>query len=854
MNTSTKTFFYQKHFTILFSLFYIFGALGCFHNNAIIFALIAFVILAILIFIFDYDKKKILILYLIFFAGFIRVNLDKNEDILKDINCSKAEIEGKIISSKDISYKNHKIKFYLDTTKAKIFNKTFSDIHSKILVSINYDKDIENIIKIGNEVRIKGKLRTPKEATNPYQFDYKKYLSNNDCYSVFYSNDNELELIKTSSFNHNLKNNWYHILANFEKTREKIIKQHSKNIKSPNLEILGGIVFGDETINPDESIKENFKNSGLLHLLAASGLNVALIYGIWWWIASLIKLPYKLSILTGGIFVILYTFMTGFPPSILRASLMLLFVLFGKLIDRDTDSIALISFVGFLILLFNPKMIFDIGFQLSFMVTLGLIICCPVIIEKFKKQDEKYKEKNKNKTRFEKYILFLFSPVNLASLICVPFIAQLWVIPLQMHYFNNLAPLSIFANIAVVPFIGILSFIGFLSSILALVPKISDFCVLIFDTIANPLISLLVKTSEFFSSFKYSLIATMGFNSFQIFSFWILILLFILNLKNNFKKTKHIIIFISCILIFLISFIKPAHFQNNLEIIMFDVENADCFLIKTPKNKYIMIDSGKIIYQSTNSAQNVILPYLRNERINSLEILEITHFDSDHCGGALDLLKNIKIKEIVIQKEETKSKISDSIMKYIKDKKMNYFIAKNNELIYEEKDLKIKTFKANFNKNNDKSDNEESIITLLTYKNKNYLFMADCGIEGFNKIKKDIQGKIEILKVGHHGAKNVINQPMINQLKPKYALISTGLNKFNHPHYSTIILLSDNKINTISSKNYGFCKIIINKSLKTDFKHYNKETSSIKDVLFDKKDSLPFHKSEFMQKLIKENS
>ena len=128
--------------------------------------------------------------------------------------------------------------------------------------------------------------------------------------------------------------------------------------------------------------------------------------------------------------------------------------------------------------------------------------------------------------------------------------------------------------------------------------------------------------------------------------------------------------------------------------------------------------------------------------------------------------------------------------------------------------------------------------------------MADCGVEGFNKIKKDIQGEIEILKIGHHGAKDVINKTMLNQLKPKHALISTGLNKYNHPHYSTIILLENNNIKTISTKNYGFSKIIINKNTKPDFKHFDKTTHSIQEILFNKKDELPFHKSIFMQNLI----
>ena len=177
MNKNTKTFLYEKNFTVLFSLFYIFGVLGCFYNHEILFSFLAFIILSVLFLTFNYDKKKILILYLIFFVGFIRATLSNNDDILKGINCSNATVEGKIISSKNISDKTNKIKFYLLINRAEIFNKTFSDINSKILVSIDYNKNIENIIKIGNTIKLKGKLRTPKEATNPYQFDYKKYYN-----------------------------------------------------------------------------------------------------------------------------------------------------------------------------------------------------------------------------------------------------------------------------------------------------------------------------------------------------------------------------------------------------------------------------------------------------------------------------------------------------------------------------------------------------------------------------------------------------------------------------------------------------------------------------------------------------
>ena len=816
--------FKEKGFTVLFSIFYIFSIVSVFYNKENLFIFLIFIILSCLVLFFNYGIKRVFILFFVFILGILRANYAiKTDNFLNDVYCKNAKIEGQIVSSKQIT--NSKIRFFLNVKNIKIYNKKYENINSKILVNIDYNENIIDKFSIGDYIYIEGVLNPPKNSTNPYQFDYKNYLLNKNCTNILYSKGKTLKVIKEAQFLSNYNDSFYFVLKKFENTRNEIIKKHSKNIKSPELEILSGLVFGSEAVSPDDKIKENFKNSGLLHLLAASGLNVALIYGIWWWLASLARLPYNLSIITGAVFVILYTFMTGFPPSILRASIMLLFVLFGKLIDRKTSTIALIFFVGFLILLFRPKMIFDIGFQLSFMVTLGLVVCCSVIIEKFKNIDEKYKEKFKNSSRFKKYVFFLFSPEKLVSIVCVPLIAQLWVIPLQLHYFNNIAPLSVFANIAVVPFIGILSFIGFISSIFSLVPKISSFIVFVFDMIAKPFLTLLVKISEFFASFKYSLITTSGFNLFQIFSFWGLILILTFYIQKNFSK-KYLIYFLSLLAIFLMSFIKIDNFKQNLEIMMFDVQNADCFLIKTPNKKYIMIDSAKSGIRGFDDAKNIINPYLRNERIRKIDYLIITHFDSDHSGGTISLLKNFRVNNIIIQNENKTTKTSKEILSYLKENKLNYKIINNNETILKEDNLEIKTFLPSLSNEN----NENSIITYLKYKNKNILFMADCGYKGFEKIKKFIPNNIDILKIGHHGAQNSINKQMINYLYPKYSLISSKENDYNHPHYSAVNLLNEINSKIIQTKNHGFVKLIIN----DDFKiyHFNSVNKKLEKITF----------------------
>ena len=844
-----------KAFAVLMTISYILAIFGVFYNLKIETALFTLVLLVVFVLFFNLGFKKSLFLYLIFFLGIIRTDLSLNStSVIDDIRAKDVLVFGQIISSKDINKKNNKVKFYLRADKMRIYNRNYDNIEAKILVNIDNKNDIDKKIKIGNYISLKGNLFPPGNSTNPYQFDYRQYLMNNGCKNIFYSKPNDFSVLKEAFWDGFSKDSWYFILRKFEETREKILLVHSKNIKSPKLEILGGIVFGSETINPDETIKENFKNSGLLHLLAASGLNVALIYGIWWWIANLIRFPYNFSILLGAFFVVLYTFMTGFPPSILRASIMLLFILFGKLIDRKANSVSLIFLVAFLILLFNPRMIFDIGFQLSFVVTFGLIFCCDVFIKKFDKINESFLERYKNLPRLKKYFFFLASPSSIAALITVPLIAQLWVVPLQMHYFNNFAPYSIFANILVVPFIGILSFVGFVSSIIALIPFLNEPVVYMFDFVANPLLILLLKISETFASFKHSLVTVGGVGVLQVFLFWIIIIFFTINLKQSFKNKKLFLIMIISTIIFILSFIRIQNFKHGLEIVMFDVGDADCFLIKTPKNKYILIDTGKRTYKGSTSAHNIINPYFRNEGIKKIELLIITHFDIDHSGGAIDILKNVKVNEVIIQNKQDKSNIAKEIYKYLNDSKISYKVGKNNETVYSEKDLILKTFIYRDEKiKESKKDNLESIMSLLNYKDKNILFMADADIQSFRGIKNLLPPKIDILKVGHHGAQGTINAELTERIRPDYALISAGQNHFDHPHYSTLELLYNIGAKVISSKNYGFVKIILDDKNNFVFKHFDFESKKIKNIVFIKKDRLPFFKSEYVKKLIKEN-
>ena len=791
---------------VLISLFYVFGICAQIFECVQLFAVIATICTIVTIFLNLIKPKYSILIFLAFCLGFYNAGFQiKDYDSLFNERLNNIKARGKVRSILQISKEGTRAKFYFDVENILFKEKNYNLKNTRTLVVINDFEKRFNKIQVGDTIIITGNIRPPKSATNPSQFDYAKYLKYKDTFSILYSEGENFKITKKADKFSNLDEFYLFLVQKTDTIRKEITQKHAKYVKSPQLEILGGIVFGNEAINPPDEIKQSFVNSGLMHLLAASGLNVALIFGIWWFLAqNIFKLPYVISIWGGVFFIILYTFTTGFPPPVLRAAIMLLFVLLGKLIDREAKPVALIFFVGLVMLLFDPKMFCDVGFQLSFIVTIGLIVTIEPICEKLNGKNKEYIAKIKDYPKFIKIILMSFSPKFLLAVVLVPLCAQLYVAPLQMYYFNTFTPWSLLANLCVVPFIGLVSFLGFISSIFSALPFIGDKIIPVFDFIINPFLILLVKISQFFSSLKYSILTMPSPSCFQIILFWCILVLIVENIKENFKNKKLLLLSFTVIFIFLATFIKIP--SKDFEIIVFDVGNADSAILKTPKGKYVMIDTAMAPFRGVSNAKTIMEEYFKDKNIKELELLIITHFDADHCGGAKDILNDLKVNKVYIQNSNPPESKGKEIINILKDKQIKYSVAKNNEIIYKENGFSIKTFSANLSGKTDKIDNENSIITLVNSNNASAIFMGDSGVLGYEKYKNNL-GSIDIFKIGHHGAKDVVNKEMLNRLNPRYTIISTGYNIYGHPSPETLEFLKAGKTKVYTTKDLGAIRI-----------------------------------------------
>lgn len=750
-----KKFFadlFEQKFLLMFitSVIYILGLVSFFNNCGI--AIFGILVLLFIFFLLkEYISPKLVLFWvLIYFFGFFNPFFRiKNSDDLRSYAPTDAIIRGQVVTIPDLGMERQ-TRFFFKVNEIGI-NGERKKVSGKTFVSV--DGKQENIT-VGEFYVLEGKLRVPFAVTNPSQFDYAKYLRNYDVFTTFYASNYE-EIREEASFK-------WRFLQGLNQKRKEILGYHARNIKSPNLEILGGVVFGDDAVTPPDYIKTSFINSGILHILAASGMNVALIYGIFFFIFQKLRIPITISNLFGIFIVILYTFMTGMGASVVRASVILIFILVGKLMNRDAHSLSLLSLVAFLMLIFNPAYIKDVGFQLSFVVTFGLLIMASPIFEKIK-----------------------VLPKWLVSAIFIPIIAQLWVAPIQIFYFNSFYIYSILANILILPLITIISFGGFISSVLSMVKPIASYICIVFDFILNPVLSLLVSISDFFSSFSNSILTMAKPSVIQMFLYYIFLVVLTYVLTKGIKK-KYIISLLVLIILFCVSLIKP---RGESEIIFFDVQNADCFLYKTSLNKYFIIDTGKSGFKNSKSQVNYILmEYLKDEGIRDIEGLIITHFDSDHAGGAEDLIKNLQIKNVYVNSFEDESEIAQKLYK----SNIHLMKVKNNDVIYEEEGLEIKTFYADIK--GKEGENENSIITLINDRGYKILLMADAGLEAYKKLDSEIPKNVDVLKIGHHGAKDVINNEMLEKLSPEYLIISTGTNHYGHPNKGILSLLPSTKV------------------------------------------------------------
>ena len=646
-----------------------------------------------------YDSIYIGILIIVLIISIIRINIKPNLFYKEN-----SKIVGTI---ENIEYEDD---YYKLTIKGK----------EKVLG--NYYSNNKIDIHLGDKVKVSGIISEPTNPTIKNTFNYKKYLNNKDIYHLI-NIDNIIVISKN-------KNIYY-------KVKEFVYKRLNHN------KYLYTFIVGDKFYLSQE-IKNSYQENGISHLFAISGMHITLLSNIILKILSTLKVKENKRYLITSIILIFYLLIVGLSPSILRGVLFFIVFKYNNLYYFYIKPTNLFILVLCISLLINPKYIFEVSFQYSFLISFTLIYMSE----------------------------FLSSKNYFISLIKTSIISSIVSLPISLYNFYSINVLSVIYNLLFIPLITIIVFP--LSLITFIFPQITPIYNFITDIMEN--ISIVL------SKIKLGKLVFMKIHPiFYILYLIIIFIVFYFIKKNNFKY-----IFI-LLFILLIHYIYPST-KNDVFINFIDVGQGDSILIHNDKN--ILIDTGG--KESSTKEKSIVInktiPYLKSLGIKRIDYLILTHGDYDHMGESINLVEKDKVKNVIFNCGEFNNLEKELITKLNKNKVSYYSCI--NELDLENNKLFFLQTKEYDNEN----DNSNVIYTEIN--NYKFIFTGDASINTEKEILKDYNlPEIDVLKVGHHGSKTSSSKEFINEINPKYSIISVGKdNRYGHPNKEALDNLENSKI------------------------------------------------------------
>lgn len=399
-------------------------------------------------------------------------------------------------------------------------------------------------LEYGMGINLEAEYYEPEENKNFEGFNYKEYLKTQKIYGTLKAENIQIKKEKDI--------NLIFLISN--KIRNKIIETAKDIVPKSTSGILTGLLIGDRSEISQED-DENFRKSSLSHILAISGSHITyIILGITF-ILTKSRVPRKWIHISAIMALIIFMFITNFSPTIARACIMGIIMLFAKIVYKKLDILTSISLSYLIILLENPFSIKDLGVQLSYLGTLGIVYLNQPI--------SKFLSKYINK--------------KIAEILSVTISAQIMVLPIITINFNNISTLFIISNLLAVPLSGIIILLGYSNVFLGMVwLKLGQ----VLGVLTNLLIQILIWIAKIIANIPYSNFYVATPNKIIIFAYYI----FVINVcRKKYIKQSIIVTIVLLILSIIPNFIPP-----NFKINFIDVGQRGLYTNKNKnKEKYI---------------------------------------------------------------------------------------------------------------------------------------------------------------------------------------------------------------------------------------------------------------------------
>lgn len=726
------------------------------------------------------DMGAFVVIFFTLIMGFMLISNEiTTRNYIYDLKENTVIVQGKIYKIENTAFGTN---IYLKGVEVENGEKSVSVKR----IFVNTEK-IPNV-KIGNIIKVRGKLRQFEEAANKGNFDSRKYYLSLGFYGKIEAGT--IEIINSDYSG--IRQGLYELRMEIIERLEKLCSDNNGIFSIINNKngIIGAIILGDKT-DIDSDIKELYSVSGIAHILAISGLHISFI-GMAIYRLLRRRFRFLFSAAVSIPVVLSFGIMSGFGISTIRAIIMFILKIIGEVLGRKYDAITAISLAGLVLLVQNPFVVCNSGFQMSFGAIIAIVLILPIVEEILNTDNKIIKVISANFT-----ISLVMNPIlawNYYELPTFSFLLNIVVVPLMsVVIVSSIAGIFCscimfgFGKVVIFPGCGILELYTFLcniinkSSVASIVvgqPKVT-IIIVYYAILLVVLFGLKNIRTKYTRAEKERNIIKKETG---------------LVLEKKAKKERRIKgqnvkLRLACIVGFLLLNCLIYYIPNpGFYITFIDVGQGDGILIHGDNGTKVMVDGGSTSEKQV--AKNCIVPYLKAEGIGTIDYSIITHTDKDHISGILEILENnnsnrIRIKNLVMPDINMKDDTYNELIEKAKLKKINVLYIKKGDTL----SLGKTKIKCIYPETTTTASDKNDYCTVLSVKNKTskILLTGDISKEIEEKIKDDIEENYTVLKVAHHGSNYSSSEKFLKKVNPKYSIISVGKNNsYGHPGNETM--------------------------------------------------------------------
>jgi len=638
-----------------------------------------------------------------------------------------------------------------------------------LLVTMKAGREGADPAAYGNRIAIRGRLFRPSESRNPGEFNQRQFYEAAGITWMLAARSDHAVIVLDS-----IGGSWV-MRELVVPARRYVLDVIDSTVGGQEGELLKGIIIGERGGLSLET-KTSFTAAGVSHILAVSGSNVAFIAAMVFFSLELCRMHRRVRIVCACLGVLFYMLLVGNQPPVMRATVMSIVFLTGRLFEEKPNPVNSLGIAALILLGMQPRSIFDVGFQLSFVAVFSIIYFTP--------KTEAVLKKIPGKTVAGRILL------GVLRVAAVSLVASLGTLPLTASYFGLVSVIGLLVNIVVVPASGVSLVLGFVTVAASI---FGTGVAAVYAAVNQLLLDLTLRLTLVAGNLPFAAFQTTYVEPVDTLVFYAGVAL-IFHLGDSVVARRLFLGFLLSLDLWV--FIPRASIQQAgiLRVTVLDVGQGDAILVEFPDGQTMLIDAGPRS-ATYDAGGRIIVPFLNRRGIEEVDVLVTTHPHADHIGGAPEVLQNIVVLRVIDCGRTSGSWLSTEYDRLILEEQCVHTSARMGEFVEAFAGARLYVLSPSVGEDMESANlNNSSVVLKLQYGKISFLLAGDAEEEAEGAMAARYRDflKATVLKAGHHGSVTSSTEGFVSFVQPEFVVVSVGqFNRYGHPSVDVLQRFAD---------------------------------------------------------------